>query len=129
MPAKDHNDFIWERFDETPLPPAPPGETALEALFRRVRWTRLIWTDKAIPNRYRVLAAWDDLTPEQQAELEGVNIFDLRHGAGSIKTEYFDELPDGKMHGLIKPTTQLKVHGWSTDGRAQRAARRRRLAA
>lgn len=129
MPAKDHNDFIWERFDETPLPPAPPGETALEALRRRVEWTRLIWTDRAIPNRFRVLAAWDDLSPAQKAELEGVNIFDMRQPYKPMDPTYFDELPDGKMHGLIKPTTQLKVHGWSTDGRAQRAARRRRLAA
>lgn len=111
MPAaKDHNDFIWDRIAEVPLPPAPPGETALEALLRRVEWSRLIWTNRAIPNRFRVLAAWDDLTPEQKAELEGVNIFDLRVPWKKINPEYWDELPDGKVHGP-RPRARLILPG------------------
>jgi hypothetical protein len=100
-PAVDHNDFIWDRIAEIPLPPAPSGETALDALRRRVEWSRLIWTDRAIPNRFRVLAAWDDMSPEQKAELEGVNIFDLRMPWKKVNPAYFDELPDGKLHGVV----------------------------
>jgi len=93
MRITDHNDFIWDRVSKIPLPPAPPGEKALEALDRLIGWLRIIYTDKAIPQRYRVLAAWDALSPEQKAELKDVNIFDRRHPWKKIDPANFDELP------------------------------------
>lgn len=108
----DHNDFIWDRVDKNPLPRGKVGETALEALERRVAWLYVIYSDKAISRRFRILAAWDDLTKAQQDELRDTNIFDRRYAWRKVVESDFADLPDGKIHGvpprplLVRPGPQ-----------------------
>lgn len=98
-------DFLLKRMSDCPLPPAPPGETAREALDRRIEWTRVLYTERKIPNRMRVLAAWDDLPQHQKDELKGQNIFN-RSSLKAEPPEYWDELPgDGPIKWPIRKIT------------------------
>jgi hypothetical protein len=74
----DHSDFIWDKVDKNPMPDGPPGETAREALERRVAWLGLIYRDKLHSTReFKVQVALDDLTPAQQAELATQNLYSV----------------------------------------------------
>ena len=65
-----------------PLRAARPGESAREALERRVAWLRTLYNNdkgqRALSTeerrKYRVEAALDDLSPQQRAELAGTDL-------------------------------------------------------
>lgn len=66
----DSADYFWAKVDANPLPPAPPGETARQAVDRHMAWMYFIIRDSTRQKRTWALAfALDAMSPEQIFEL------------------------------------------------------------